>query len=128
MLHVKYAIQDAEYFDGKEKLTQLCEETRMNSIPLNLAVIDVIEVSRYAIEDIVDKYKSMKDEIDKFRSGWSYRYNKKFIEVTGDYLKQISSRLDRLTSMINDCYQKTNARHGDWRKVTTGVHFTERTD
>lgn len=53
MLHVKWAIDDAEWFDGKERLSQLCSDTRLASVPFNMALNTVVEATRLTIRSIV---------------------------------------------------------------------------
>ena len=55
MLHVKWAIDEAEWFDGKERLSQLCRDTQLASVPLNLAVNTLVEHSRLTIDYIVEE-------------------------------------------------------------------------
>ena len=55
MLHVKWAIDDAEWFDGKDRLSKLCLQTTLASAPLNLALNELVEHSRLTIEYIIDE-------------------------------------------------------------------------
>ena len=55
MLHVKWAIDEAEWFDGKERLSQLCRDTRLASVPLNLAMNTLLEHSRLTIDYIIEE-------------------------------------------------------------------------
>lgn len=55
MLHVKWPIDDAEWFDGKERLSQLCRNTLEVSVPFKVSVDTLVEHSRMTIEYIIEE-------------------------------------------------------------------------
>ena len=55
MLHVQWVIDGAEWFDGKERLSQLCRDTQLASVPFTDTADNLVEHTRLTIGYIIDE-------------------------------------------------------------------------